>query len=65
MKAGILSPAFGFTDLYVEKSIKPGRSVEFQANIIGLGKNLTVNGQYSSQNKPILYNQKAPQLEQG
>lgn len=36
-KMGILSPLNGFTDLYLEKSIKPGRSFEFQANIIGLG----------------------------
>lgn len=49
-KAGILSPAFGFTDLYLEKSLKPGKSVEFQANIIGLGKNLTFNSVYSGQN---------------
>jgi hypothetical protein len=36
-KAGVLSPLNGFTDLYLEKSIKPGRSFEIQANIIGLG----------------------------
>lgn len=42
-KIGLLSPAAGFTDLYLEKSLKPGRSVEFQATIIGLGKNVEVD----------------------
>lgn len=64
-KVGILSPAFGFTDLYLEKSLKPGRSLEFQANIIGLGKNMTVNRQYNSQNQEILYNQKGASIGVG
>lgn len=45
-KVGLLSPAFGYTDLYLEKSLKPGKSVEFQANIIGLGKNMTFYNSY-------------------
>lgn len=45
-KVGLLSPAFGYTDLYLEKSIRPGKSVEFQANIIGLGKNITYYNSY-------------------
>lgn len=49
-KLGLLSPAFGFTDFYLEKSVKPGKSLEFQANIIGLGKNPLINTVYYSGN---------------
>lgn len=45
-KFGVLSPAFGFTDLYLEKSVKPGKSVEFQVNIIGLGQRLEYQNWY-------------------
>lgn len=38
IKAGLLSPLFGSTDLYLEKPIKRNRSVEYQVKIIGLGK---------------------------
>ncbi|MCC6186947.1 MAG: hypothetical protein IT256_07330, partial [Chitinophagaceae bacterium] len=48
LKVGILSPASGYTDLYLEKSVKPGRSVEFQASIIGLGTNPVIPNQYNS-----------------
>jgi hypothetical protein len=58
LKVGILSPAAGFTDLYLEKSLKPGRSVEFQATIIGLGVNPVITNQYSSSNQEITFDQK-------
>ncbi|GAA4455022.1 hypothetical protein [Rurimicrobium arvi] len=48
VKAGLFSPALGYTDLYLEKSIKPGRSIEFQGTIIGLGKNRTYYNSYTS-----------------
>lgn len=62
VKAGILSPAVGFTDFYLEKSIKPGRSVEYQLNVIGLGKNLTINGGYNSNNQEIQLNQRGASI---
>lgn len=65
VKAGILSPAFGFTDFYLEKSIKPGRSVEYQLNVIGLGKNLTVNDAYNSSNQEIKLNQRGASIGVG
>jgi hypothetical protein len=57
-KFGLLSPASGFTDFYIEKSVKPGRSIEFQANVIGLGKNSVINGQFDTSGKEFFYNQK-------
>ncbi|MFA6151429.1 MAG: hypothetical protein WC716_08925 [Chitinophagaceae bacterium] len=45
-KTGLLSPALGFADFYLEKSIKPGKSMEFQLNVIGLGKNITYYNNY-------------------
>ncbi|MES2477924.1 MAG: hypothetical protein V4561_02475 [Bacteroidota bacterium] len=65
IKAGILSPAVGFTDFYLEKSIKPGRSVEYQLNVIGLGKNLTINNAYSSSNQEIKLDQKGASIGVG
>lgn len=47
-KAGLFSPALGYTDFYLEKSLKPGRAVEFQATAIGLGKNRTYYNNYTS-----------------
>jgi len=37
-KLDLLSPLLGHTNLYLEHSQKPGRSVEYQLNLIGLGK---------------------------
>lgn len=48
LKAGLFSPALGYTDLYLEKSLKPGRAVEFQATLIGLGKNRTYYNNYTN-----------------
>ena len=38
-KIDLFSPLLGYTNLYLEHSVKPGRSVEYQLNLIGLGKN--------------------------
>ena len=38
-KLDVFSPMLGYTNLYLEHSKKPGRSEEFQLNLIGLGKN--------------------------
>jgi hypothetical protein len=48
IKIGLLSPLFGFTDIYYERALKPGRSVEGQINIIGLGQNIRYNSLSSS-----------------
>lgn len=64
-KFGLLSPVSGFTDFYLEKSVKPGRSVEFQANVIGLGKNSVITGQYDSNGKEFYYNQRGGSLGVG
>lgn len=48
LKAGLFSPALGYTDLYLEKSLKPGRAVEFQATLIGLGRNRTYYNNYTN-----------------
>jgi hypothetical protein len=39
-KVGALAPAFGYTACYIEESLKRGRSIEYQVNLIGLGENL-------------------------
>ncbi|MDI9320187.1 MAG: hypothetical protein QM530_06875 [Phycisphaerales bacterium] len=60
-KVGILSPVSGFTDFYLEKSLKPGKSLEFQVNITGLGKNVPILGsgiQNGNSNEDIFYDQK-------
>lgn len=64
-KFGLLSPASGYTDFYIEKSVKPGRSIEFQANVIGLGKNSVINGQYDTSGKEFYYNQKGGSIGVG
>lgn len=38
-KIDLLSPLLGYTNLFLEHSLKPGRSVEYQLNLIGVGKN--------------------------
>ncbi len=43
LKMDLLSPLLGYTNLYLEHSVKPGRSVEYQLNMIGLGKNQDMN----------------------
>lgn len=55
-KLDLFSPLLGYTNLYLEHSQKPGRSVEYQLNLIGLGKNQTLwysnyNGNYMKESK--------------
>ncbi len=47
-KLDVLSPLLGYTNLFLEHSVKPGRSMEYQLNIIGLGKDQQL--QYSGYN---------------
>ena len=52
-KIDLLSPLLGYTNLFLEHSVKPGRSVEYQLNLIGLGKDQELsysgfNGNYLS-----------------
>jgi hypothetical protein len=39
LKVSLLSPLVGHTQFFLERSMKPGRSIEYELNIIGLGKN--------------------------
>jgi hypothetical protein len=43
LKLNVFSPAFGFLQFTFERSVKPGRSIELNAAIIGLGKNQEIN----------------------
>lgn len=45
-KLDLLSPVLGYTNLFLEHSIKPGRSVEYQLNLIGLGKDQNLYADY-------------------
>jgi len=58
VKIGLLSPLFGFTDIYYERALKPGRSVEGQINIIGLGQNIRYNSLSGNGNDDMRVNQK-------
>lgn len=42
MKMNLFSPMFGHTQLFLEHCTKPGRSVEYELNFIGLGKDQTI-----------------------
>lgn len=46
IKMDLLSPLLGYTNLYLEHSQKPGRSVEYQLNLIGAGKNQQLYNSY-------------------
>ena len=37
LKLSLLSPLLGHTQLFLERSLKPGRSVEYELNLIGAG----------------------------
>jgi len=45
MKMNLFSPLFGHTQLFLEHCTKPGRSIEYELNLIGLGKDqiMTLN----------------------
>lgn len=45
-KIDLLSPILGCTNLYLEHSLKPGRSIEYQLNLIGVGKNQHLYTEY-------------------
>lgn len=47
LKLDVLSPLAGYTRLYLEKAEKPGRSHEFELNVIGLGKTSFLYSQYN------------------
>jgi hypothetical protein len=53
-KIDLLSPVLGYTNLFLEHSLKPGRSVEYQLNLIGLGKDQKLYTDYggSTANQP-------------
>jgi hypothetical protein len=46
LKLNFLSPLFGYTQFSYERSLKPGRSIEFNLGIIGLGKNQVIDYYY-------------------
>jgi hypothetical protein len=48
LKIYFLSPLFGHTQLSYEKSIKPGRSWEATASIVGLGRNYVFSYDYTN-----------------
>jgi hypothetical protein len=45
-KLALLSPLLGHTQLFLEHSRKPGRSLEYELNLIGLGKSLPLGYAY-------------------
>jgi hypothetical protein len=42
-KLDLFSPLLGYTNLFLEHSVKPGRSIEYQLDLIGLGKDQYIN----------------------
>ncbi|RYZ39029.1 MAG: hypothetical protein EOP49_30530 [Sphingobacteriales bacterium] len=46
LKLNLLSPLNGHTQLFLEHAQKPGRSVEYELNLIGLGRNQPVETGY-------------------
>lgn len=46
LKINFLSPLTGYTQFGYERSLKPGRSIEFNLGIIGLGKNQVIDYSY-------------------
>ena len=46
LKLNFLSPLLGYTQLGYERSLKPGRSIEFNLALIGLGKNTVIDQIY-------------------
>jgi len=46
LKINFLSPLVGYTQFGYERSLKPGRSIEFNLGIIGLGKNQVLDYTY-------------------
>jgi hypothetical protein len=63
-KVGLLSPVFGYTDFYLEHADKPGRSMEYQLSIIGLGKNIYYDNSYYSP-RELFINQRGASIGAG
>lgn len=47
-KLDVLTPLVGHTRLFLEEARRPGRSAEYELNIIGIGKNPYITGEYVS-----------------
>jgi hypothetical protein len=54
-KYNLFSPLSGYSQFFLEQSVKPGRSREFELNIIGLGVDPEILGSTSNNNNPITY----------
>ncbi len=52
LKLNFMSPLFGHTQLFYERSLKPGRSIEFSLDLVGAGKNYTIDYVYYDPNNP-------------
>jgi hypothetical protein len=50
VKLNFLSPLSGHTQFFYEKNLKPGRALEFSLDIVGLGKNYTIDHFYYDPN---------------
>jgi hypothetical protein len=48
LKLNLLSPLLGHTQLFLERSKKPGRSIEYELNLIGLGKDQALQNDFLS-----------------
>ncbi len=46
LKMSLLSPLLGHTQFFLERSMKPGRSIEYELNLIGPGKNQEMYDDY-------------------
>ncbi len=54
-KVSLFSPLNGHTQLFLENVVKPGRSCEFELNIIGLGVDPDILGGYNNPNTNTPY----------
>jgi hypothetical protein len=52
LKLNFLSPLSGHTQLFYERSLQPGRSMEFSLDLVGAGKNYTIDYIYFDPNNP-------------
>jgi hypothetical protein len=53
LKLNFLSPLLGYTQFGYERSLKPGRSIEFSLGLIGLGKNQVIDENYYYPGAPV------------
>ena len=54
-KYNLFSPLSGYSQLFLENSVKPGRSREFELNIIGLGVDPLLNNDFNSSSDRVTY----------